>query len=129
MHIVHNQTLIPLQVLRPVGIRNFRLSHPCLKLQFLRIGFGLHSIQVFVQSVEHEGKEFLGVVLLVAAELGCEAADCGFEVVWGVGSRSAEPQVPYHLAKGFSQLSFGAEDVVEVQVFFEVVLGVKEVVD
>lgn len=61
-----------------------RVGPPIGVLQ-LQVGLLLHAIQVFVQPVQQEGEQLLGVLLLVARKLRGEAAHLGLQQSKGIG--------------------------------------------
>lgn len=72
---VYDDAVIPFQVSFPAGLG--KLGHfpvsTSFPVRFFDVRLFDDAVKIFVKTVKQEGYEFLRVVLLVAAKLGCKA--------------------------------------------------------
>jgi hypothetical protein len=82
MHEVDYNGLVSLQMILP-RIFSIFLIVEAFRFDLRDNGLFLHPIQIFVETVQHEVKQLLGVLLIVIVEVAGETSNCLFELPRG----------------------------------------------
>ena len=120
---IDNYTIVPLEVPVPRGVSQLDqlLVSSTLPIRFLDVRFLHDTIQVFMQSIQQESDQLLGIVLLVTNKLRGESLECLFELSRGVrgGWRGVRPDPSKESTKAFCNSSVHPKGVIRVEFCFE----------